>query len=240
MRYLELFERGGVMMWPIAICLLIALVIVVDRFIAFRRVDADPQKFLAHLGNLFRRRDTNAVLVFCGERHTMLSELVRESVPLQDGGEAAIRDCMERVGGEQTFLLERRLPFLAMVAVIAPLLGYLGTLLGMVAALRAVELHPAISGSGLLAGRIWTSIIPSAFGLAVGIPVFAFHLYFVARIRFANNLLSSYRPRVLELLSGPIAEEPVRAPHPDIKLPLRPSRVDDDEFFRRKTDVKTR
>jgi len=240
MRYLDMLVRGGVMMVPIGICLLTALWLVVDRFIAFHRVDTEAPKVLAYLRSLFHRVDRNAVIAFCDERNSVVCRLFREAVVCQSGGETRMHIVLTGVQHEEAALLERRLPLLGLSAVSAPLLGFLGTLIGIISALRAVELHPAIAGSEILAGRLWSALLPSAFGLAVGIPAYCFFLYFTSRVRQTGHLLKSSVPKILDILTEPAPSAEHRAPLPDAKGIKRSHSYDDDEFFRRKTEVKTR
>ncbi len=240
MRYFDMMVRGGVMMWPIAVSLLIALWLVVDRFMAFRRADADAPKVLAHLRNLFRRGDSNSVLAFCDENRSVLARLIRQAVVHRENGGARMHEALAGVRHEEVRTLEHRLPLLGLTAVIAPLLGFLGTLMGMIAVLRGVEVHPATAGSALMAGRMWGALLPSAFGLAVGIPVYAFFVYFTARARQFTQSLESTVPKVIEMVAAPGPAEEHRIQHSEPKAVRGPVKYDEDEFFKRKTEAKAR
>jgi biopolymer transport protein ExbB len=240
MRYLDLFARGGVMMWPILVCLLIVIGVVVDRIVAFRGVESDRGEFLARLRNLVRRGDMNGVSAMCADRKTELPRMVYEAVSSRTQGGERVREVMDATRCGESFRLERRLPVLALTAAIAPMLGFLGTLVGMIVALRGVEIHPAVAASGLLAGHLWNALLPSAFGLAVGIPAYALHAYFVSRVREAVHDLEVAKVDVLDLLDEREHAAPLRSEDHHEKTVKRVLSYEEDEFFRRKAEARAR
>jgi biopolymer transport protein ExbB len=236
MNYLDIIARGGVMMWPILVCLFVALAVMVDRVLAFRRVEADRGIFFARLRNLVRRGDMSGVLAMCDERKTGLALMVHEAASRRGEGEERIREVMDGTRRTEAFLLERRLPLLGVTAAIAPMLGFLGTLLGLIVSLRAAEIHPLLAGSGLLAGRIWSALLPSVLGLAVGIPAYVLHIYFVSRAHDAVHALELAKADVMDLLNEPVHVAPLRSDDHHERTVKRALSYEEDEFFRRKNE----
>jgi biopolymer transport protein ExbB len=239
MSYLDIIARGGMMMWPILVCLFIVLCVMVDRILAYRRVEADSGAFVARLRNLVRRGEVNGVLAMCDERKTGLALMVHDAMSRRGEGEERLREVMEETQHTEAFRLERRLPLLGLTAAIAPMLGFLGTLLGLIVAFRAVEIHPMLGGSGILAGRIWSALLPSALGLAVGIPAYAVHSYFVSRARDAVRSLELAKADVFDLLNEPVHAAPLHSEDHRERTAKRVLSYEEDEFFRRKAESKT-
>jgi biopolymer transport protein ExbB len=239
MRYLDTFVRGGIMMWPILICFIVACGLVVNRAFAFRRVEPHAKKFLSMVRTLALRRDTKAVVAYCGERKSGLALMIQEAASHVGQGEAKVREVMEGTAGMETQRLERHLPLLALTSSLAPMFGLLGTVLGLILSLHAVEIHP-ITGSGLLAARLGAVLLPLAFGLGVWIPLFAIHAYFVAGARRACRQMESAMVDVVRWLKEPLPEETVHAIVPSMAPQGRKMfSYDDDEYFRKKSEVKT-
>jgi len=122
-------------------------------------------------------------------------------------GHDRIREAIENAGKEETFKLEHRLGILASMAGIAPLLGFLGTVTGMIGAFRMIEqLSGAVNPSDL-AGGIWEALLTTAFGLIVGIIAFGFYNYFVNRVgRFVFEMESGSEEFLDLVVSGKLDE----------------------------------
>lgn len=237
MGVMELATRGGVMIWPIFVCLFIALGVMIDRIAAFRRVEPERVAFFARMKILVRRGDMNGVLALCAERNTNLATMVRDAVSRREEGEGRIRELMEVAGRTEAFRLEQRLSLLSLTAAIAPMLGFLGTMIGIIVALRAVELHSVATGSALLASRLWSAMLPSAFGLSVGISTLALHTYLVSRVRKAVHDLEIAKQDILGLLRQPVKPAAIRMDQHHEKATKRIFPYEEDEFFRKKTEA---
>ncbi|MEK7250427.1 MAG: MotA/TolQ/ExbB proton channel family protein [Bacteroidota bacterium] len=128
-------------------------------------------------------------------------------------GSGKIKQAVEDAGREEAYHLEKHLPILASIAGIAPMLGFLGTVTGMISAFQIVESNSGIVNPALLAGGIWEALITTAFGLFVGIPVLAFYNYVVTRVgKFVHEMEVS-STEFLDLLDrtdGAALKQPTR------------------------------
>lgn len=184
----ELFERGGPIMWPILGASIVAIAMFIDRVIATRRSlvlpDDSHRALLAHLDAL----DASAAETLLRADASPSGRTLLAGLRHRYGGRDTARTAMEEVGAVALGRLERFLPVLSTVAAVAPLLGLLGTVAGMVEVFGEIEKvrDPDI---GMLAGGIWKALITTGFGLTVAIPVMIGHRFLESRIeRHARDL----------------------------------------------------
>ena len=155
MNLLDLFVKGGVFMYPILFCSILAIVVVVERFLVLRKAKIDAGQFMLRLRSVLQRGNIMEAINFCSKTEAPLANILRKGLTKYPEGQERIREAIENAGKEETFKLEHRLGILASVAGIAPLLGFLGTVTGMIAAFRTIEqLSGAVNPSDL-AGGIW-------------------------------------------------------------------------------------
>lgn len=203
MNLLELFLKGGVFMYPILFCSLLAVVIIVERFLVLRRSTVDAGQFMLKLRSVLQRGNVMEAINFCSKSEAPLANILRKGLTKYPEGHDRVREAIENAGKEETFKLEHRLGILASVAGIAPLLGFLGTVTGMIEAFRVIEqLSGAVNPSDL-AGGIWEALITTAFGLIVGIVAYGFYNYFVNRVgRFVFEMESGSEEFMDLMISG--------------------------------------
>lgn len=112
-----------------------------------------------------------------------VSNIVRKGLKKYRYGHARVKEAIENAGKQEIGKLEKGLPMLATIAGVAPLLGFLGTVTGMISAFIVIQERAGAANPGDLAGGIWEALITTAFGLIVGIPALAFYNYFVSSIK---------------------------------------------------------
>src|SRR5512139_3907740 len=127
MSLLDLFVKGGVIMYPILFCSILALVIIVERFLVLRRAKIDAGQFMLRLRSVLQRGNISEAINFCSKTDAPLANILKKGLVKYPEGHSRIREAIENGGREETFKLEYRLGVLASVAGIAPLLGFLGT-----------------------------------------------------------------------------------------------------------------
>jgi biopolymer transport protein ExbB len=182
MSILDLFLKGGIMVWPILLCSIIAVVIIIERFVVLQKAKVDPKPLMLKLRSALSRNDTVGAMTACSQSNAAVPNVLRKGVASISDGPDAVREAIETAGKEEIFRLENRLGILANIAGVSPMLGFLGTVVGMINAFRAIELLGGNVNSGNLAGGIWEAMLSSAFGLAVGIPSLALYNYFVGKV----------------------------------------------------------
>ena len=182
MTVFDLFLKGGVVMWFILAASLLATYLVVQKLITLARVKGDGGKFILQIRSVLSRGDIASAVTICSEAGTPLSSILRAGLLKMKGTHQEVKDAVESAARMEVFKLERGLGLLASVAGIAPLLGFLGTVTGMIGAFRVIEVNEGVVNPQLLASGIWEALITTAFGLIVGIPAYFLYNYLVNRV----------------------------------------------------------
>ena len=228
MNLLDLFLKGGVFMYPILFCSLLAVVIIVERFLVLRKSAVDAGQFMLKLRSVLQRGNIMEAINFCSRSDAPLAHILKKGLTKYPEGHDRVREAIENAGKEETFKLEHRLGILASVSGIAPLLGFLGTVTGMIGAFRVIEqLSGAVNPSDL-AGGIWEALITTAFGLMVGIVAYGFYNYFVNRVgRFVFEMERGSEEFLDLMVSGKLEGEAENEP-------VRRKSGGTEEYFQRK------
>lgn len=181
----EFMQKGGPIMWPILLCSVIAFAIVIERLIALRREQIDTKAFMEQISKSLRRNKIMEAIELCEKTKGPIANILKAGILKHDRPRQEVREAIEDAAIHEVPRLERNLPVLATVAHVAPLLGLLGTVTGLVAAFQVIEskastLNPVNPGD--LAGGIWQALLATTFGLCVAIPTFVSYNYLVSRV----------------------------------------------------------
>lgn len=183
MNLLEIFFKGGIIMWLILISSIIGLAVVIDRFIVLRKARINIPAFLVRIRGYIKKKDISGAISHCMEEKSPVANVVRKGLKKYKFGHDRVKEAIENAGNQEISKLEKGLTVLATVAGIAPLLGFLGTVTGMIQAFMTIEDLAGAANPSDLAGGIWEALITTAFGLIVGIPALAFYNYFLSAIK---------------------------------------------------------
>jgi len=236
MKFIDLFFIGGVVMWPILLCSLAAVAIIVEKFIVLHKANIDANQLLMRVRASLSHNDVPGAMAACTEYKAPVAVIMKAGLLRYTEGGAAVRKAIEAEGKEELFKLEKGLGLLANIAGVAPMLGFLGTVTGMIAAFQVIQNAGGNVNPGMLAGGIWEAMLTTAFGLIVGIPALGFYNHFVQRVtRFVHDI-ETKSEEFLEL----VQHNGVRAPEPRKgQAPAETQHrlfADDSEFFEPKKD----
>jgi biopolymer transport protein ExbB len=183
MNLLEIFLKGGIIMWLILISSIIGLAVVIDRFIVLRKARINIPAFIVRIRGYIKKKDISGAIGYCMEEKSPVANVVRKGLKKYKYGHDRVKEAIENAGNQEISKLEKGLTILATVAGIAPLLGFLGTVTGMIQAFMTIQDLAGAANPSDLAGGIWEALITTAFGLIVGIPALAFYNYFLSAIK---------------------------------------------------------
>ena len=183
MNLLTMFLKGGMIMWPILLCSILGLGVIIDRYIVLRKAKINIPAFMVRIRGLLKRKDISGAINFCLEEKSPVANIIRKGLKKYKLGHERVKESIETAGSQEIAKLEKGLSVLATVAGIAPLLGFLGTVTGMISAFMRIQDLAGAANPGDLAGGIWEALITTAFGLMVGIPALAFYNYFLNRVK---------------------------------------------------------
>lgn len=177
----ERFNEGGEFMWPVLICLIIGLAIAFERIITLNRADIDTRKFLNNVKQALEEGGISDAEEVCAQTRGPVASVFQAGLLRADEGVDAVEKAVVSYGSIEMSFLERGLVWLSLFISIAPMLGFLGTVIGMIQAFDAIEQAGDISPS-LVAGGIKVALLTTAFGLIVGVILQFFYNYAVSKI----------------------------------------------------------
>jgi len=175
--------KGGWLMLPIFLSSIIAVAIIVDRYIVIRKSRTNVAAFMVKIRGFLKRRDIKGAMDFCIEEKSPLATIIRKGLKKFTFGHERVKEAIETAGKQEINKLEKGISILATISGVAPLLGFLGTVTGMIAAFSKIQdLQDSVSPSDL-AGGIWEALLTTAFGLAVGIIALTAYNFLVTSIK---------------------------------------------------------
>jgi len=177
----ELYWTGGVFMHPILFCSVAGLALIIERAWFFTRARTDTRRLMGELLRTLQDQGLESAQRMLHAQRGPIAAVLHSGIARAKRGPEAVEKAIETAASIEIALLERGLIWLATVANIAPLLGFLGTVSGMIHAFEAIAAAEEVSAK-LVATGIYEALITTAAGLIVAIPVQAAHNYFVSRI----------------------------------------------------------
>lgn len=198
---IDWIQKGGPVMYPIILCSILAFAIVIERFYHLHRAKIDTKKFMDDIANTLRRNKIMEAIELCDKTPGPIPHILKAGIMKHDRPRQEIKEAIEDAGLYEVPRLEKNVTVLATIAHIAPLLGLLGTVTGMVRCFQTIQekstaFHPVSPGD--LAGGIWEALITTVAGLSVGIPVLVAYNYFVNRI---NNFVLDMEKAATDLIN---------------------------------------
>lgn len=173
---LTLLSKGGPVMWVLLGLGLVALAVFAERALHLHRCQIRSTAFLAGIKNILVKRRLIEAITVCEETPGPAAVIVKAALLHHDADESQLRLAVQEAALVELPVLERRMGALAAIAQVAPLLGLLGTVLGMIRAFHDFQQGGNYATPAALSGGMWEALIASAFGLAVAVPAhLAFH-----------------------------------------------------------------
>ena len=174
---LELFERGGIMMYPLALTSLIAVAFIIERAISLRKKKILVPEILSVVENFSSLKDIDLARNICQKYHGPLSNIILMALDHHKENKEEMREILEDQGRQEIRVLQRGLVWLEAIAAVAPLMGLLGTVLGMVQVFNVIQ-NQGIGQTAALSGGISQALLTTVTGLFVGIPALIAYYYF--------------------------------------------------------------
>ena len=194
---LQWFMRGGPVMYPILACSIIALAVFLERLAFLRRRHLLPERLLRGVTRAWQRGEFEAARRLCQQHDVPLARILRAGLLKVKEGPQEVERAIEATGSHEVGVLESNLRFLGAISNIAPMLGFLGTVTGLITAFNVI----AVQGTGdpkLMADGVSEALITTEFGLFVGIPALGAYHYLRGKV---DRLLHEMEAITLELLS---------------------------------------
>lgn len=203
----DLIQKGGPMMYLIILSSVLAFGVVIERMYSLGRARIDADKFMDKIMTVLKRNKIIEAIEMCNSTPGPIAHIIKAGILKHDRSKHEIKEAIEEAAQLEIPRLEKHLSVLATIAHVAPLLGLLGTVTGMIKSFQVIQQKAAMMvpvNPGDLAGGIWEALLATLAGLAVAIPTYVAYNYLVSQVdglvfdmeRSATdlvNLLSSRR-----------------------------------------------
>jgi biopolymer transport protein ExbB len=200
----EIMSVGGSLMWVLAAMSVLALALVLYYAFILRQEKVVPRAHIDTIRHLLAEGRTDEARIASSRRPSPISAVTSAALDYAERVKQAdpvlLKEIIEGEGSRQASLLQNQTQYLLDIAVIAPMVGLLGTVFGMVNAFSTVASDLAKATPMQLAGGVYQALFTTAFGLIVGIPAMAFHAYFRGRVSSLVSLLENAAADLLTLL----------------------------------------
>jgi biopolymer transport protein ExbB len=192
----DLLVKGGIVMIPIGFASLVGAAVIIERLFYFRRIGVDEGRLMPRLKAVLEKGRFDEALAICESNDSPMANLMRVGIANRHRPASLLRDTMVDAANMEVPRLERYLSALGTVATVAPLLGLLGTVTGIINAFGVIGRFGAVGDPALLASGISEALITTAAGLIVSIPATVFFNYLVGR---ANQAIIRLENRANEM-----------------------------------------
>lgn len=195
-----MFDKGGIMMYVILFLSLVAGYIFIERMLVLSRAKSSTGTFAMTLKVFLGKKDVEGAKDFCLQDRSPSGRVVFAGLEKVHHHPGRIREAIEDQGREEVARLEKNLGILASVAGLAPMVGFLGTVTGMIAAFQAIAASGGQASPVELADGIWEALITTAFGLIVGIPSYAAYNWLVSKTQQIATQLERVGREALDII----------------------------------------
>jgi biopolymer transport protein ExbB len=193
----EIFHKGGWIMWPLLVLAIAAIAVSVERTLAIRKAASDNDAFIEELRTRLNAADFEGALQLCDQTPGPVPQLLASGIRTRHLDNASIERAMEELALRQTPLLHKRLGVLDTVITMAPLLGLLGTITGMIQSFNVVSTAGA-SAPTAITGGVAEALIATAAGLTIAIMTLPVYNYLTERVK---EIVADMEVRATQLLN---------------------------------------
>lgn len=197
----ELLKAGGILMVPIVICSILALAIILERFWTLRPQRVAPPEIMAELWRWIKAKDLNSRKLKALQTSSPTGRVLASGLMNARHGREIMKESIEQEASQVIHELERFLNPLGTIATITPLLGLLGTVVGMIKVFTEIQVI-GLGNAQALSGGISEALFTTAAGLSVAIPALIAHRYFIRRVDALVVGMEQEAIRLVEVVHG--------------------------------------
>ncbi len=201
---IDMTMKGGWIMIPIGILSIMAVYIFVERYFAIRNAAREDKNFMNSLKDYILNGKIDAALALCRSDNSPVSAMLEKGISRLGRSLSDVNTAVENVGKQEIAKLERGLPTLATIAGGAPMIGFLGTVMGMIDAFYNMSMAGSNIDISLLSSGIYAAMVTTVAGLIVGIIAFFAYNMLVSRIEKVVFMLESRTTEFMDLLNEPV------------------------------------
>ncbi|MFA6357220.1 MAG: MotA/TolQ/ExbB proton channel family protein [Candidatus Omnitrophota bacterium] len=195
----DLFLKGGPLMWPILLCSIVSITIILERYYCFYRARIRFPNIVSRVKALLRDGKAGEVLKLCERTPGPIAHILAVGIHVRDRSPEEKERLISRAGSKIIRQLDKHLRGLAVIVNASTLLGLLGTVTGMIKAFMKIQDLGGRVDASVLAGGIWEALITTAAGLFVAIPTMIAYHYFEGKV---DNISAQMKDAATELLEA--------------------------------------
>ena len=199
----ELALDGGPIMIPIAILWVIAIYLFIERLLTINKANHNPDHFMSKVKELVLKGDVNGAKLLCSQNNHPIARMIEKGISRIGSPLKTIEASIENVAKIEIFKLEKNLPTLATISGAAPMIGFLGTVIGMVQAFIAIAQEEGSVSPKLLSNGIYTAMLTTVAGLIVGITAYLAYNFLVSRVQKVIHKMEYTSIDFIDLLQEP-------------------------------------
>lgn len=203
MSFFEILTQGGFLMVPLFLLSILAIYVIAERWRTLENSKMDVATMLNNIESLLKSGSQQRAIQYCEEFDKPLARILKAGIrrlgrPIRD-----IEEAIHNAGKKEIYYLEKRMNWLATIAGVAPLIGFTGTVTGMIRAFMDIQSLQGNVNPSVLAGGIWEALITTATGLIVGIIAYGFYNYLLGKISRMIFELENASADFVDLLQTP-------------------------------------
>jgi biopolymer transport protein ExbB len=200
---IDLLFKGGFMMIPIILLSLVAVYIFIERLLNIKKASQTPEHFFDKVKQLVIAGDISSARLLCNQEDTPIAKMLEKGISRIGNPLKNIEVSIENVGKIEIYKLEKNLSLLATISGVAPMIGFLGTVTGMIQAFIAIAQEEGSVSPRLLSSGIYEAMITTATGLLVGIIAYLGYNYLVTRVQKLIHRMEYTSVDFIDLLQEP-------------------------------------
>ena len=179
---MDLLFKGGFMMIPILLLFIITIYILIERILVINKESKSPKNFTDEIIKRINNNDINGAKLICDDTNNPIARMILKGLNKIENSLKNIETSIENVGKIEIYNLEKNLSLLATISGAAPMMGFLGTVTGMIQAFISIAQEEGAVSPKLLSSGIYEAMITTATGLFVGIVAYLAYNYLVSRV----------------------------------------------------------
>ncbi len=200
---LDTMMQGGLILIPIVLLSFLTIYLFIERMLTLRRAASDPSATTERIREYIQAGNIHGAQAYCDSQEKPITRILKHGLERLGRPISEIQDAVNAAGKYEAFELERRTDLLASIAGVAPMLGFLGTVTGMIKAFQQIQGLQGNVNPSVLAGGIWEALISTAAGLIVGIAALFFYNFLMNRIGRLVNDMERSATDFIDLLQTP-------------------------------------
>lgn len=194
------FQNGGYVMWPLLICSVTGMAIFLEKLYSLQRKKIMPKELQTSVEQLISQNKISEAVTLCENDPSALGAILHAGIKLHGKTRARIKEMIEEVGKREVLDLSKNIGALSTIAQIAPLLGLLGTVSGMIKSFSVINMQ-GIGNAQSLAGGISEALIATVTGLVVAIPTLVANKYLMARVKVFVMEIEGYALKITDMIA---------------------------------------